>query len=80
MWSGLRAVLLFCLWAGQAAGQQPPDQLHHEALVWDCHSDLSYRVLYEDLDIGQRLPAGHVETSPGSRRARSMFKPSHFMC
>ena len=57
----LSAVLFSCLWAGQAAGQQPADQLHREALVWDCHSDLSYRVLYENLDIGQRLPAGHVD-------------------
>jgi len=37
------------------------DKLHREALVWDCHNDLSYRVLYEKLDIGQRLPAGHVD-------------------
>ncbi len=37
------------------------DALHREALVWDTHNDLSYRVLYEKLDIGQRLPAGHVD-------------------
>ena len=37
------------------------DRLHREALVWDCHNDLAYRVLYEGLDIGQRLPAGHVD-------------------
>jgi membrane dipeptidase len=37
------------------------DRLHQEALVWDCHNDLAYRVLYESLDIGQRLPAGHVD-------------------
>ncbi len=37
------------------------DKLHKEALVWDCHNDLAYRVLYEGLDIGQRLPAGHVD-------------------
>lgn len=36
-------------------------QLHKEALVWDCHNDLVYRVLYEGLDIGKRLPAGHVD-------------------
>jgi len=35
--------------------------LHDEALVWDCHNDLAYRVLYEGLDIGDRLPAGHVD-------------------
>jgi len=35
--------------------------LHDEALVWDAHNDLAYRVLYEGLDIGQRLPAGHVD-------------------
>jgi membrane dipeptidase len=36
-------------------------KLHSEALVWDCHNDLSYRVLYEGLNIGDRLPAGHVD-------------------
>jgi membrane dipeptidase len=35
--------------------------LHHEALVWDCHNDLAYRVHYEGLDMGERLPAGHVD-------------------
>lgn len=35
--------------------------LHDDAIVWDCHNDLAYRVLYEGLDIGQRLPAGHVD-------------------
>ncbi len=62
------AVLLFSLLitlAGcsseQAAGNDRIAQLHHDALVWDCHNDLSYRVLYEKLDIGQRLPAGHVD-------------------
>jgi len=37
------------------------DALHREALVWDTHNDLAYRVLYEGLDIGQRLPGGHVD-------------------
>lgn len=37
------------------------DQLHTESLVWDCHNDLAYRVLYEGLDIGDRLPGGHVD-------------------
>ena len=37
------------------------ENLHRDALVWDCHNDLAYRVLYEGLDIGQRLPAGHVD-------------------
>lgn len=36
-------------------------QLHKEAVVWDTHNDLAYRVLYEGLDIGNRLPAGHVD-------------------
>ena len=35
--------------------------LHQDALVWDGHNDLAYRVFYEGLDIGQRLPAGHVD-------------------
>jgi len=30
-------------------------------MVWDCHNDLAYRVLYEGLDIGDRLPGGHVD-------------------
>lgn len=36
-------------------------KLHKDALVWDCHNDLVYRVLYEKLDIGKRLHAGHVD-------------------
>lgn len=43
------------------AGEDAETKLHKEALVWDCHNDLSYRVLYEKLDIGNRLPAGHVD-------------------
>lgn len=35
--------------------------LHESALVWDCHNDLSYRVLYEGLNIGNRLPGGQVD-------------------
>ena len=35
--------------------------LHRGALVWDCHNDLAYRVLYEGLDIGRRLPGGQVD-------------------
>ena len=41
--------------------QDPVEKLHKAALVWDCHNDLVYRVLYEKLDIGKRLPAGHVD-------------------
>ncbi len=37
------------------------EALHDDALVWDAHNDLAYRVLYEGLDIGTRLPAGHVD-------------------
>ncbi len=37
------------------------EALHDEALVWDAHNDLAYRVLYEGLDIGERLPGGHVD-------------------
>jgi hypothetical protein len=36
-------------------------KLHRQAVVWDCHNDLAYRVLYEGLDIGRRLPGGHVD-------------------
>ena len=49
----------------QAPQVPPKDQdvlkLHQNALVWDCHNDLAYRVLYEGLDIGQRLPGGQVD-------------------
>ncbi|MBM3791061.1 MAG: membrane dipeptidase, partial [Acidobacteria bacterium] len=55
----LLLLLTGCL--APAAAQQPADALHRDALVWDCHNDLSYRVLYEKLDIGRRLPAGHVD-------------------
>jgi membrane dipeptidase len=41
--------------------QDEVDKLHRDALVWDCHNDLVYRILYEKLDIGNRLPAGHVD-------------------
>jgi len=44
-----------------ATGEDAIDKLHSEALVWDSHNDLSYRVLYEKLDIGKRLPGGHVD-------------------
>ncbi len=37
------------------------DALHKKAVVWDTHNDLAYRVLYEGLDIGKHLPAGHVD-------------------
>ena len=61
--------LAACVLAGCTAGgvqeSIPTDAqieaLHRNALVWDTHNDLSYRVLYENLDIGQRLPAGHVD-------------------
>jgi membrane dipeptidase len=40
---------------------QDVDKLHRDTLVWDCHNDLAYRVLYEGLDIGNRLPGGQVD-------------------
>ena len=46
---------------GCSTDETPIETLHREALVWDTHNDLSYRVLYENLDIGRRLPAGHVD-------------------
>jgi len=49
------------LFTSCTAGDEGIDALHREALVWDTHNDLSYRILYEGLDIGQRLPAGHAD-------------------
>ena len=49
-------VVAACSYAGEQM-----DALHQDALVWDTHNDLAYRVLYENLDIGERLPAGHVD-------------------
>jgi membrane dipeptidase len=43
------------------ASEERIEALHREALVWDTHNDLSYRVRYEGLDIGERLPGGHVD-------------------
>jgi membrane dipeptidase len=61
-------VTLFCLGASLSfflnsygMCQEDVNRLHKEAMVWDCHNDLVYRVLYEKLDIGKRLPAGHVD-------------------
>ena len=54
--AGIIAFSSYCVIGEDAVGR-----LHREALVWDCHNDLSYRVLYEKLDIGKRLPAGHVD-------------------
>ena len=53
---GLTGGLMHC-----SISKQRTDALHRDALVWDCHNDLAYRVLYEKLDIGERLPAGHVD-------------------
>lgn len=47
--------------ANPTAGDDEIDKLHRGALVWDCHNDLAYRVLYEGLNIGDRLPGGHVD-------------------
>ncbi len=61
-------VTLFCLGVplsffltSYCMSQEDVDKLHEKAVVWDCHNDLVYRVLYENLDIGKRLPAGHVD-------------------
>ncbi len=56
----LAACLLVFLPKGFRA-EEDVDKLHRDALVWDCHNDLVYRVFYEGLDIGDRLPAGHVD-------------------
>ena len=69
-----RTTLMLAVLVGLAlplAGQTDPpggpkgpigiEALHRNAIVWDCHNDLSYRVLYEGLNIGDRLPAGQVD-------------------
>jgi len=47
--------------SGAGRADKAVEQLHRDALVWDCHNDLAYRVLYEGLDIGNRLPGGQVD-------------------
>ena len=54
--TGIFFALISCI-----SREDAVNKLHQEALVWDCHNDLSYRVLYEGLDIGKRLPAGQVD-------------------
>lgn len=43
------------------AAVEDVEKLHRDAFVWDCHNDLAYRVLYEGLDIRNRLPGGQVD-------------------
>ena len=57
----LTGIFIFTLTTGIVYAVDSVDDLHKDALVWDCHNDLSYRILYEGLDIGERLPAGHVD-------------------
>jgi len=56
----LLLVALFCF-SSLSFGEDTIENLHRKAIVWDCHNDLSYRVFYENLDIGNRLPGGHVD-------------------
>jgi len=55
------ALLFPCPSSQKTINEKKLEKLHREAIVWDCHNDLAYRVLYEGLDIGNRLPAGHVD-------------------
>jgi membrane dipeptidase len=59
------AVVFFTVEGPSALWPRPTEdaagKLHREALVWDCHNDLAYRVRYEGLDIGKRLPGGQVD-------------------
>ncbi len=59
----LLLLLLFLPSATKGGCQQNDEtvKLHKDALVWDCHNDLVYRILYEKLDIKKRLPVGHVD-------------------
>jgi membrane dipeptidase len=52
---------IFLLPAPAPLAQDTVDELHRDAIVWDCHNDLAYRILYEGLDISKPLPAGHVD-------------------
>ncbi len=68
MSSAVRLVLFVCsLLSLSSCTGEPADsseqiaRLHSDAIVWDGHNDLAYRVRYEGLDIGDRLPAGHVD-------------------
>jgi len=54
-------ILISTIFSGAFHSDDTIDKLHRDAVVWDCHNDLAYRVLYEGLDIGQRLPGGHVD-------------------
>lgn len=54
-------MVLVSVQLGCATSDEGLAELHENALVWDTHNDLAYRVLYEQLDIGERLPAGHVD-------------------
>jgi membrane dipeptidase len=56
-------IILLVPLARRAEGGTPDavSTLHRDAVVWDCHNDLAYRVLYEGLDIGNRLPGGQVD-------------------
>lgn len=55
------AIIIIMVSAGALRSDDKIDKLHRDAVVWDCHNDLAYRVLYEGLDIGNRLPGGHVD-------------------
>lgn len=54
-------IIISLVLAGTIHSENKIDKLHKDAVVWDCHNDLAYRVLYEGLDIGNRLPGGHVD-------------------
>jgi membrane dipeptidase len=61
---GWPVAMMLALAVRPASGGRPADdvsRLHRDAVVWDCHNDLAYRVLYEKLDIGDRLPGGQVD-------------------
>jgi len=63
IWVILLSFVLIFSWGIKGQCQEDKDiiKLHKDALVWDCHSDLVYRILYEKLDIRNRLPVGHCD-------------------
>ena len=42
-------IIISMVFAGALQSEDTIDKLHRDAVVWDCHNDSAYRVLYEGL-------------------------------